>query len=91
MLPGLPAMKLIEAEIAFLGPFDQSLVSVDMHMEVGKGMGRMSGYLRFRPHQRCRVEFFKQNESKECREFNRGIKLRHIKEAVLKSLAFKHF
>lgn len=90
VLPGLSAMKLVEAVIAFLGPFDQSLVSTDMNMEMGKGIGRMSGHLRFRPHQRCRVQFFKQNESKECREFNQGIKCRPIKEAVVKSLAVKH-
>lgn len=38
-------MKLAEAEIAFLGPFDQSLVSMDMNMEMGKGMGECQGPL----------------------------------------------
>lgn len=71
MLPGLLAMKLVEAEIAFLGPFDQSLVSMDMNMEMGKGMGECQGTLGLgHIKDAIRVEFFKQNESKECREFN---------------------
>lgn len=49
----LPAVKLAEAETPFLGPLDQSVVSMDINMEIRKGMGRMSGHLWPRPHRRC--------------------------------------
>lgn len=45
VLPGLPSMKLVEAEIAFLGPLEQSLVFMDINAEMRKGLGRMSGHL----------------------------------------------
>lgn len=71
MLPGLPATKLVKAEIAFLGSFNQSLKPMDMNMEMGKGIGECQGILGL-GHIRdaISVEFFKQNESKECREFS---------------------
>lgn len=49
----LPVMKLKEAEFAFLGPSNQSLVCVDINMEMGKEMGRLSRHLCPRPHRRC--------------------------------------